>query len=92
MIRAPSRWTIWADSEWASQWGATREVSDRSGGRFRIPGAPWHFSADTAERAVQHPAAQGEHNAEILKELGFDDAAIAELTARAALVQPSRLA
>jgi crotonobetainyl-CoA:carnitine CoA-transferase CaiB-like acyl-CoA transferase len=80
-----------ADSEWAGQWGATREVSDRSGGRIRIPGAPWHFSADAAERRPQHPATQGEHNAEILKELGFDDATITDLVARAALVQPSRL-
>jgi crotonobetainyl-CoA:carnitine CoA-transferase CaiB-like acyl-CoA transferase len=80
-----------ADSDWAGQWGATREVSDRSGGRIRIPGAPWHFSADTAERPSQHPATQGEHNAEILKELGFDDATITDLVARAALVQPSRL-
>jgi crotonobetainyl-CoA:carnitine CoA-transferase CaiB-like acyl-CoA transferase len=80
-----------ADSEWAQEWGATREVADSAGGRIRIPGAPWHFSADTAEPVPQHPACQGEHNAEILKELGFDDATIADLTTRAALIQPSRL-
>jgi crotonobetainyl-CoA:carnitine CoA-transferase CaiB-like acyl-CoA transferase len=80
-----------ADSDWAQAWGATREVSDRAGGSMRIPGPPWHFSRHIAEPAGQEPALQGEHNADILKELGFDDTTIADLTARAALVQPGRV-
>jgi len=79
-----------ADSEWGQHWRATREVSDRAGGRIRIPGPPWHFSAAAEELLPQEPAAQGEHNAEICKELGFDDATIADLTVRAALIQPGR--
>jgi crotonobetainyl-CoA:carnitine CoA-transferase CaiB-like acyl-CoA transferase len=78
-----------AASDWAAEWGATREVPDRNGGRMTIPGPPWHFSRNPGELPVQEPAKQGEHNAEIVKELGFDDATIADLVARAALVQPS---
>ena len=63
-------------------------MPDRNGGRMTIPGPPWHFSRNPGELPVQEPARQGEHNAEIVKELGFDDATIADLLARAALVQP----
>jgi crotonobetainyl-CoA:carnitine CoA-transferase CaiB-like acyl-CoA transferase len=77
-----------ADGEWATNWRATREVPDRAGGTMRIPGPPWHFSRAGAELPPQVPATQGEHNNEILKELGFDDTTIADLVARNALVQP----
>jgi hypothetical protein len=38
---------------------------------------------------VQVPACQGEHNAEVLSELGFSPAEIKELEAVGALVQPA---
>jgi crotonobetainyl-CoA:carnitine CoA-transferase CaiB-like acyl-CoA transferase len=81
-----------ADGEWATSWRATREVPDRAGGTMRIPGPPWHFSRAGTELPPQTPATQGEHNNEILKELGFDDATIGDLMARNALVQPSATA
>jgi crotonobetainyl-CoA:carnitine CoA-transferase CaiB-like acyl-CoA transferase len=81
-----------ATSEWAAQWQATRAVSDRAGGLMTLPGRPWHFSADAhASTKALLPAFQGEHNDEILKELGFDDDVIADLTARQALVRPAHV-
>lgn len=80
-----------AESEFACTWEATRQVSDRSGGTVTIPGPPWHFSAvkgDSGEAQV--PARQGEHNAAILAELGYDDEQIEALVANGTLVQPSR--
>jgi crotonobetainyl-CoA:carnitine CoA-transferase CaiB-like acyl-CoA transferase len=83
-----------AASDWAKDWEATREVPDRNGGTLTIPGRPWHFSdgkepEDPLDDA-QIPARQGEHNEEILAELGFEPAVVADLVARGALVQPSR--
>lgn len=69
-------------------------MPDRNGGTLTIPGRPWHFSDDKEPREpvedAQVPARQGEHNEEILTELGFDKSVIADLVARGALVQPSR--
>ena len=83
-----------AESDWAADWEAVRVVSDRADGHIRIPGRPWHFSGaeqdgDTEEQFV---AKQGEHNREVLAELGLSAAEIAELEIRGALVQPSRVA
>jgi crotonobetainyl-CoA:carnitine CoA-transferase CaiB-like acyl-CoA transferase len=78
-----------AASEWASQWGAVRTVSDRSGGQITIPGRPWHFSQDPpADGEQQFVAKQGEHNREVLSELGYTAAEILDLTQRGAMVQP----
>jgi crotonobetainyl-CoA:carnitine CoA-transferase CaiB-like acyl-CoA transferase len=81
-----------ADTDWAYEWKALRSVSDRSGGVINIPGRPWHFSdhspSDTSEE--QFVSKQGEHNAEILTELGYSPDTIAELVARGGLVQPGR--
>jgi CoA-transferase family III len=60
-------------TEWAQQWGVMREVPDRAGGTITIPGPPWHFSLHDGSMAPQVPALQGEHNRELLKELGYDD-------------------
>lgn len=84
-----------AASDWAKDWEAVREVPDRNGGTLSIPGRPWHFSGtkeavDPDDDGTQVPARQGEHNAEILAELGIGDDVIADLVARGALVQPSR--
>jgi crotonobetainyl-CoA:carnitine CoA-transferase CaiB-like acyl-CoA transferase len=77
-------------TEWARSWGTTRQVPDRAGGEFTIPAAPWHFNGHDHADAAQVPARQGEHNCEVLKELGYDDAAIESLRASLALVEPAR--
>ena len=74
-----------AASEWGEYWTATHEVSDRKGGTLKVPGRPWKFSA--AELTPPgDPAMQGEHNADILGELGYDRAEIDLLTASGALI------
>ena len=74
-----------ADSDWAREWNAVRAVSDRSGGEIKIPGRPWHFADQVAADKDQLAARQGEHNAEVLSELGFSAAEIAALEASGAL-------
>lgn len=85
--------TEFAATEWARQWGATRQVPDRDGGEITIPAPPWHFSADQhTELADQVPAFQGEHNDEILRELGYTEEDIRRLYRKSALLggnQPS---
>ena len=58
------------DAETALRIGLVDEVSDRQGDVIRIPGRPWHFSADELEHPGE-PAYQGEHNLEVLAELGY---------------------
>jgi crotonobetainyl-CoA:carnitine CoA-transferase CaiB-like acyl-CoA transferase len=60
------------------------EVSDRSGKQIRIPGKPWRFSKDQLHPAAE-PSYRGEDNAEILRELGYDDAEI-ETFAKAGVI------
>ena len=76
--------------DWARAWQAVRTVSDRSGGEIKIPGRPWHFADQPAPDEGQLAARQGEHNAEILTELGFGTSQIGVLEACGALVQPGR--
>ncbi|HWE07895.1 MAG TPA: CaiB/BaiF CoA-transferase family protein [Solirubrobacteraceae bacterium] len=74
-----------AGSDWAKQWVATRTVPDRNGGEITVPGRPWHFSDDDGEpRRV--PARRGEHNDEVLAELGYDVAEIDSLRRQGVLV------
>ncbi|MFM0088797.1 CaiB/BaiF CoA-transferase family protein [Paraburkholderia sediminicola] len=70
-----------AASEWAGWWSAIEEVDDRAGGVARIPGKPWKFSADSLDHPGL-PAFRGEHNREVLLELGLDEGQIADLVAR----------
>src|SRR5208282_1430085 len=79
-----------ADSHWASQWHAVRTVSDRSGGEIKIPGRPWHFADQPTADDTQLAARQGEHNTEILTELGFGADEIEALETSGALIQPGR--
>jgi crotonobetainyl-CoA:carnitine CoA-transferase CaiB-like acyl-CoA transferase len=79
-----------AVTDWASEWPVTRCVSDRHGGAITTPGRPWRFSLDGMASEVRLPALQGEHNDEVLSELGYHTDEIAELRARNALVQPGR--
>ncbi|MCA6100502.1 CaiB/BaiF CoA transferase family protein [Bradyrhizobium australafricanum] len=74
-----------SETEWAQYWGATREVPDRVGGAYRLPGHPWHFSESVPDE-TSPPAFQGEHNADILGELGFTQEQIDQCIASNMLV------
>jgi crotonobetainyl-CoA:carnitine CoA-transferase CaiB-like acyl-CoA transferase len=82
-----------ADTEWAAQWGATRTVPDGAGGRITVPGRPWHFN-DAAKpnecldgpEPDRRPARQGEHNEQVLRELGYGDDEISRFTDSGVLV------
>jgi crotonobetainyl-CoA:carnitine CoA-transferase CaiB-like acyl-CoA transferase len=78
--------TEFNDTEWAKNWVTTREVSDRHGGVTTIPAPPWHFSDHDGVLVDQLPARQGEHNEEILKELGCTDGQIQTLKNNGVLV------
>jgi crotonobetainyl-CoA:carnitine CoA-transferase CaiB-like acyl-CoA transferase len=78
------------ETDWAKGWVTTREVSDRHGGVITIPAPPWHFSSHDGTLTTQIPARQGEHNEEILKELGLTNDEISALTDSGALVEPNR--
>ncbi|MDH3679636.1 MAG: CoA transferase [Acidimicrobiia bacterium] len=67
-----------AESEWATDRGIIREVDDRSGGTARVPGPPWLFAASELPDAGLAPF-QGEHNREVLRDLGLSDAEIDKL-------------
>jgi CoA:oxalate CoA-transferase len=73
-----------AASAWAAERGAIAEVSDRGGGTIRVPDAPWRFSGADAGVAGA-PAYRGEHNREVLGELGLDDAELDRLEAEGVL-------
>ncbi|GLE54305.1 CaiB/BaiF CoA transferase family protein [Mycobacterium montefiorense] len=79
-----------SETEWAKGWGVTREVSDRHGGTITIPAPPWHFSGHGGTLAAQLPARQGEHNEEILKEIGLTADEIQALVKTGALIEPAR--
>jgi crotonobetainyl-CoA:carnitine CoA-transferase CaiB-like acyl-CoA transferase len=51
----------------------SRKSPHRNGGTVTIPAPPWHFSGLDHALTPQIPAPQGEHNEEILKELGYTD-------------------
>jgi crotonobetainyl-CoA:carnitine CoA-transferase CaiB-like acyl-CoA transferase len=77
------------DTDWAKSWVTTREVSDRNGGVITIPAPPWHFSGHDGTLSDQIPAFRGEHNEEILKELGCTDSQIRDLRDSGALTNAS---
>ena len=74
-----------ADTDWARDRGVIVEVDDRSGSTFRVPNAPWVFSAsDTSTRGGAK--FRGEDNAEVLRDLaGLTPDEVADLTAKAVL-------
>ena len=64
-----------AETDWARQWGAVQEVSDRRGGTYRLHGYPWRFSdEDLGTRAA--PAFRGEHNEQVFRETGLAEVEI----------------
>lgn len=74
-----------ADTDWARHWGAFATVDDRRGGSYPVPGTPWHFSHDTLD-GPGTPAFRGEHNREVLTDLGYSDTEVDALVAAGALV------
>jgi crotonobetainyl-CoA:carnitine CoA-transferase CaiB-like acyl-CoA transferase len=78
------------ETDWAKAWVVTREVDDRNGGTLTIPAPPWHFSGRNDALAPQTPAHQGEHNEEILKELGYTDDQTRALKQSGALFESAR--
>ena len=67
-----------AESEWAIERGAIREVEDRSGGTARVPAPPWIFGGcDLPDAGL--PPFQGEHNREVLRSLGLSEDEIENL-------------
>ncbi|TGD89031.1 CoA transferase [Mycolicibacterium sp. CH28] len=79
-----------AASDWVQAWHAMRTVPDGAGGEIRIPGPPWHFDGQTDPGDGQFAARQGEHNHQLLSELGYSPEHIAHLERSGALVQPGR--
>jgi crotonobetainyl-CoA:carnitine CoA-transferase CaiB-like acyl-CoA transferase len=78
-----------AASEWSDYWGAVQHVPDRSGGEYRLPGRPWHFSAEELT-PIGTPAFQGEHNHEVFGELGISGAELTRLSETGVLVSHPR--
>jgi len=50
-----------------------------------LPGRPWKFS-DAELPLPGDPALQGEHNAEVLKDMGYDNSSIEQLAGSGVLV------
>jgi crotonobetainyl-CoA:carnitine CoA-transferase CaiB-like acyl-CoA transferase len=44
-----------SEMEWAEYWDAVQEVSDRNGGRYRLPGRPWRSRANGLRHSVSPP-------------------------------------
>jgi crotonobetainyl-CoA:carnitine CoA-transferase CaiB-like acyl-CoA transferase len=88
-----------AQTDWATHWKPPAPP-DGAGGQITVPGRPWHFTGnakpngdtdatETVERGPEtnrQPARQGEHNDEVLHELGYNDGEITAFTNRGVLV------
>ena len=75
-----------AASEWVAEWGAIQSIDDRSGGTLPMPGPPWQFSESTLP-SPGVPSFQGEHNSEVLKDLGISDSRYADLRERRVIIE-----
>ena len=78
------------ETEWSDYWGAVQHVSDRNGGEYRLPGRPWHFSAEELT-PIGTPAFQGEHNRQVFRELGVSDDELTRLSDAGVLVSHRRV-
>jgi CoA:oxalate CoA-transferase len=74
-----------AGSDWVKEWNAVVDVDDRGGGALRMPGNPWIFSRSELP-APGSAAFQGEHNEQILRELGTPEDRIREMQNRNVLL------
>lgn len=74
-------------TDWSEYWGAVQEVSNRQGGVFRLPGRPWQFSESKLPVPTE-PAFQGEHNQDVLAELGLSNQEIEHYRSNGTLVAP----
>ena len=73
------------DTDWAREREVTVSVSDRGGGRVRIPNAPWRFAGSDVTTGGE-PRYRGEDNRAVLAELlGLDDEVLDGLDARGVL-------
>jgi formyl-CoA transferase len=61
-----------------------QEIDHPTVGRIRVPGFPFRLSA-TPPRVSRHPPLLGEHTVEVLEELGFSAAEVAELRREGAI-------
>jgi len=80
------------DTDWQDL-VTTREGRRSARGTMTIPAPPWHFSGHDGALDPQVPAHQGEHNEEVLKELGYtDDQIVADTTsAHSSTTNPRRV-
>jgi crotonobetainyl-CoA:carnitine CoA-transferase CaiB-like acyl-CoA transferase len=68
-----------AATQWARERGVLVAVDDRAGGSVPLVQSPFRFTdSEVGVRGV--PAWRGEHNREVLRELGYQDDEIDELT------------
>jgi crotonobetainyl-CoA:carnitine CoA-transferase CaiB-like acyl-CoA transferase len=75
-----------AASDWARERDVFHDVDDRGGGTYRIPNAPWKFSAAPDVGVTGTPRFRGEDNAEVLQDvLAMSDAEIEALAASGVL-------
>jgi formyl-CoA transferase len=65
--------------------GIARPVDHPKYGAQKVVGQPIHMSRYAQPEKLGHTPEPGEHNAEVLKGLGYDDKAIAELHAKGAI-------
>jgi crotonobetainyl-CoA:carnitine CoA-transferase CaiB-like acyl-CoA transferase len=70
-----------ADRAWTAERPAVMTIDDRVGGTYRLPASPWRFDA-TGPTTQGRLATRGEHNRELLVELGLDPAEIEDLRRR----------
>jgi crotonobetainyl-CoA:carnitine CoA-transferase CaiB-like acyl-CoA transferase len=74
-----------ADEPWARERGAFVELDAGDGGAYRLPRSPFRFS-ESEVGLRGRPAAQGEHNREVMRELlGLADAELDRLEAEGVL-------
>lgn len=72
------------DTDWARERGVLVDVSDRGAGTVPVVQSPFRFGRSRS--GASGPAAyRGEHNREVLRELGYSDPEISELEVRGAL-------
>ncbi len=70
-----------AATEWVREWGAVVDIDMRNGETLRMPGVPWRFGRSILPPPGA-PSFQGEHNGELLGELGVSPSDIVDMQKR----------